>query len=66
MITELVKFKNRSGLFLDGLYFYSPMNCCVVINVHGSFGNFYSNAFIKIMAESYNKKGINFLSFNLT
>ena len=66
MITELVKFKNHSGLFLDGLYFYSPLNHCVVIHIHGSFGNFYSNTFIKIMAEIYNKNGINFLSFNLT
>lgn len=66
MITELVKFKNHSGLYLDGLYFNSPMNDCAVVHVHGSFGNFYSNGFIKIMAEAYNKKGINFLSFNLT
>lgn len=66
MITELVKFKNRSGLFLDGLYFYSPGNHHVVIHVHGSFGNFYSNAFIKVMAEIYNDRKINFLSFNLT
>lgn len=66
MITELVKFKNRSGLFLDGLYFHSSGNDRVVIHVHGSFGNFYSNAFVKTMAEIYNAKGINFLSFNLT
>lgn len=66
MITELVKFINRSGLYLDGLYFYSPNNRSCVIHVHGSFGNFYSNSFIKIMAEIYNARGINFLSFNLT
>ena len=66
MITELIKFKNRSGLFLDGLYFYSPTNFCVVVHVHGSFGNFYSNTFIKAMAEIYNRNGVNFLSFNLT
>lgn len=66
MITELVKFKNRSGLFLDGLYFYNPENYHVIIHVHGSFGNFYSNTFINIMAKTYNTKGINFLSFNLT
>ena len=66
MITDLVKFKNHSGLYLDGLYFYSPQNHCSVIHVHGSFGNFYSNSFIKIMAKIYNDKGLNFLSFNLT
>lgn len=66
MVTELVKFKNRSGLYLDGLYFYSPINHCCVVYVHGSFGNFYSNSFIKVMAEIYNARGINFLSFNLT
>lgn len=66
MVTELVKFKNCSGLYLDGLYFFSPINRCCVIHVHGSFGNFYSNSFIKIMAEIYNVRGVNFLSFNLT
>lgn len=66
MNTELVKFKNRAGLLLDGVYFNNPDNHCVVIHVHGSFGNFYSNGFIKIMAEVYNEKKINFLSFNLT
>ena len=66
MITELVKFKNSTGLFLDGLYFYRPDNNCVVVHVHGSFGNFYSNPFIKSMAQVYNAHRISFLSFNLT
>lgn len=66
MEVELVKFKNRSGLYLDGIYFNSPANHHVIIHVHGSFGNFYSNPFIKTMAQVYNSHGINFLSFNLT
>lgn len=66
MITELVKFKNKTGLYLDGLYFSVPEADTVIVHVHGSFGNFYSNSFIKTMAESYTNNKINFLSFNLT
>ena len=65
-MTELVKFRNSSGLLLDGLYFYDNSIDIVIIHVHGSFGNFYSNSFIKTMADIYLKNGINFLSFNLT
>ena len=65
-MTELVKFQNSTGLYLDGLYFYDNSNDIIIIHVHGSFGNFYSNSFIKTMAEIYLKNGINFLSFNLT
>ena len=40
---ELVKFKNSEGLFLDGMYFASEDSKKVIIHIHGSFGNFYSN-----------------------
>ena len=63
---ELVKFKNSAGLFLDGLYFNTDNSKGVIIHIHGSFGNFYSNQFITVMAESYITAGFNFLTFNLT
>lgn len=63
---ELIKFKNSEGLFLDGLYFTSENSKDVIIHIHGSFGNFYSNYFITIMADIYTAEGFNFLTFNLT
>ena len=63
---ELVKFKNSEGLFLDGMYFACEDSKKVIIHIHGSFGNFYSNYFIKEMADVYVTAGFNFLTFNLT
>ena len=57
---ELVKFKNSEGLFLDGMYFASEDSKKVIIHIHGSFGNFYSNYFIKEMADVYVTKQLLF------
>ena len=64
---DLIKFKNGSGLVLDGIYFSSKKNKdSVIIHIHGSFSNFYANDFINIMADVYVNSGYNFLSINLT
>lgn len=66
MLGELVSFKNTNGLILDGMLFQVDNPIATIIHVHGSFGNFYQNQFIKVMAELYTQANINFLTFNLT
>lgn len=63
---RLVTLKSLSGLLLDGiLYSGRPKAKKIVVHVHGSFGNFYQNYFLRVMAKYYRAKGIDFLSFNL-
>jgi pimeloyl-ACP methyl ester carboxylesterase len=62
---ELISFKNTEGYFLDGILYRVPNAQTTVIHVHGSFGNFYHNDFLKIMTRMYLTAGFNFLSFNL-
>lgn len=66
MNVELVKFKNKTGLYLDGIYYNNSKSTAVIIHIHGSFGNFYSNSFINTMGKKYTDHNINFLSINLT
>ncbi len=67
MLCELISFHNDSGLKLDGLLFRSlEKPIATVIHIHGSFGNFYNNDFIKSMANIYCANNINFVTFNLT
>ncbi|MCX6133002.1 MAG: hypothetical protein NTU47_04220 [Ignavibacteriales bacterium] len=61
---QLVTFESSQGVKLEGLLFAEPQNGTCIIHVHGSFGNFYSNAFISVMAEFYTRAGLNFLTFN--
>lgn len=63
---ELVTFKNPMGLHLDGILYQDHINRGMIVHVHGSFGNFYQNHFIRLMARSYLDAGINFLSFNMS
>lgn len=65
VLGELVAFKNTNGYILDGIFYQNPRNETTVIHVHGSFGNFYHNDFLKLMAGMYLDAGINLLSFNL-
>ena len=62
---ELVTFKSSAGLHLDGILYRREENVTTIIHVHGSYGNFYQNHFIRLMAESYLASQINLLSFNL-
>src|SRR5665213_942654 len=62
---ELVTFKNANAFHHDGILYQQESNRTTIVHVHGSFGNFYQNEFLRIMARTYLASGINFLSFNL-
>ncbi len=66
ILGELVTFRNTTGLNLDGILYSNPLFKNTVIHIHGSFGNFYQNQFLRLMAKKYNNARINFLSFNLS
>lgn len=63
---RLIKFSSPNGRLLHGLFYEESKNNIAVIHVHGSYGNFYQNDFIPIMAQKYLENNINFLTFNLT
>jgi hypothetical protein len=65
VLGELVTFKNSKKFHHDGILFYSGEHRPAIVHVHGSYGNFYQNEFIRTMAEVYLAANINFLSFNL-
>jgi len=62
---ELVTFKNEREFHHDGILYQDDKHAVTIVHVHGSFGNFYQNEFLRIMADAYVDAGINFLSFNL-
>lgn len=66
VLGELITFNNIKGLRLDGILYQNEENDTTIIHVHGSFGNFYANRWLRIMAKQYLTAGINFLSFNLS
>jgi len=63
---ELISFKNKDGYCHDGIFFYASHSTKTIIHVHGSYGNFYQQRFVRTMAKHYLAAGFNFLSFNLT
>lgn len=63
---ELVTFENTAGLQLDGILYHNKSYRTTIVHIHGSFGNFYHNHFLRLMAKKYIEAGINFLSFNLS
>jgi len=65
VLGELVSFKNSKQLHHDGILYQNDSHRTTIIHVHGSFGNFYQNEFLRIMAKAYMSARINFLSFNL-
>src|ERR1039457_7651208 len=64
ILGELVTFVNRRGLGISGILYGQRRGATTVIHVHGSFGNFYANNFVPLMARTYAQAGINFLSIN--
>jgi hypothetical protein len=66
MTCDLVRIENEAGLWLDGLVYEPDTVNGVVVHIHGSFGNFYSNPFITEMARHYGRAGFAFMTFNLT
>jgi hypothetical protein len=62
--SRLVKIITRDNIMLEGLFVRNPSASITVIHVHGSFGNFYQNDFIPLMADYYYDLGMNFFTFN--
>jgi hypothetical protein len=60
----LVSFAGAKGMRLDGMLHEAPNATCTVVHVHGSYGNFYSADFVRVMSKAYAAKGINLLVFN--
>ena len=64
---ELVSFRNNENILLDGLLYEpaasKPLG--IIVHVHGSYGNFYQNHFLRHMAKTYSKSHYAFLTFNL-
>jgi pimeloyl-ACP methyl ester carboxylesterase len=65
MLGELVTFKNDRQFHHDGILYRDPSSSTTVVHIHGSFGNFYQNEFLRTMAEEYVSAGMNLLCFNL-
>jgi len=53
------------GEILHGLYSTKQKPLGTVVHLHGTWGNFYANPFIKPLAEMYDNAGYNFLSINI-
>lgn len=66
VLGELVTFADASRFHHDGILYFAGKDRPTIVHVHGSFGNFYQNEFVRIMALTYLHAEINFLSFNLT
>lgn len=63
---QLVSFNGARGIRLDGLLYRSEHARATIVHAHGSFGNFYQNAFVRSLARSIQSAGYNFLTFNLS
>lgn len=63
---ELVTCRSTTGTQLDGILYECPNKDTIVVHVHGSYGNFYQNGFIRSMAKAYHEVNISFLSINMT
>ncbi len=63
---ELVSFEGAGRLRLDGILYRAPASRATVVHAHGSFGNFYQNPFVRVLARALQNAGYNFLSFNLS
>jgi len=66
VLGELVTFKNGNGLDLDGILYSEDSVRSTILHVHGSFGNFYQNKFVRLMAKMYRRAGLNLLSVNMS
>ena len=66
MVGRLVSFENSRGLILDGMLCEATNAIGTVVHVHGSYGNFYQNVFVRVMSGVYTRSGLNLLSFNLS
>ena len=65
MKQTLVRINSIDNIEMVGIL-YEPENRTnkIVIHIHGLCGNFYENRFLDILANTYTKNGISFLTFN--
>ena len=63
---QLVSFEGAGGLRLDGILYRAPRAKITVVHAHGSFGNFYQNVFVRVLAAEVQRAGANFFTFNLS
>jgi hypothetical protein len=63
---QLLSFAGARGLRLDGILYRGIGARTTVIHAHGSFGNFYQNGFVRVLAKHVQSAGANFLAFNLS
>ncbi|MGC8533195.1 MAG: alpha/beta fold hydrolase [Candidatus Parvarchaeum sp.] len=65
MNLKKIRVKTIDNLFLDGLLYKSKNKAeTVIINIHGTAGNFYIHNFIDKMAVEYTKDNIDFMAVN--
>src|SRR5438093_13111615 len=62
---ELVTLRSTKGLDIDGILYRSDSGKATIVHIHGSFGNFYQNRFVRLMARRYCEARMNFLSVNM-
>jgi pimeloyl-ACP methyl ester carboxylesterase len=62
---ELITVTSAKGLGLDGICYREAGNKTTVIHIHGSFGNFYQNEFVRVMAARYGNARVNLISVNM-
>lgn len=62
LMGELVSFQAADGITLNGILCRVPRSKIGVIHLHGLSGNFYKNAFMKVLAKRFTKSGISFFS----
>ena len=66
MVGRLVSFESGCGRTLDGMMCQVRRAKGTIVHVHGSYGNFYQNIFVRKVAMVYKRHGFNFLAFNLS
>ena len=65
MDTQKIKTITADKLVMDGLLYKSETRSnTIVINIHGTAGNFYANDFIEAMASGYTDQSIDFMPVN--
>jgi alpha-beta hydrolase superfamily lysophospholipase len=60
----IVQVKTQDGLLLYGLCLHAPGSDTVLINIHGTAGNFYEEYFIEVLVGKLLKVGVSILSVN--
>jgi hypothetical protein len=63
---RLVSYQGHDGIRLDGMLYTAPNASRTVVHVHGSFGNFFQNLFVRVLAAALQRHRCNLLAVNVT